>query len=127
MLKLVPSVTMELMEQLNLTEMVAFNADFDHIKGSHLKRGAKRDFAFRIHSGVGWRALTCAGVCLNQAERSLVSRKTMMGQAETKHTLLKQAGWGRDAPYAACWWAATFLCAQAKGFRNGGESKPLVK
>jgi hypothetical protein len=53
MLKLVPSVTTQLMEQLNLTEMVAFNADFDHIKGSHPKRGAKRDFVFRPHSGGG--------------------------------------------------------------------------
>jgi hypothetical protein len=39
------------------------------------------------HPGVGWRALTCAGICLNQARRSLFSRKTMMGQADTKHTL----------------------------------------
>jgi hypothetical protein len=44
-------------------------------------------------------ALTCAGVCLNQAESGLCfSKKTMMGQADTTHTLseVSRMGEGRS-------------------------------
>src|ERR671915_664224 len=50
---------------------------------------------FVLFLGVGWRALTCGGVCLNQAGRSLFSRKTMMGQVDTKHTLSEASRMGR--------------------------------
>jgi hypothetical protein len=42
-----------------------------------------------LSGGVGWRALTCAGVCLNQVKRPLLARTAMMGQVDTTHTFYK--------------------------------------
>jgi hypothetical protein len=63
--------------------------------GNPCKRGNLGVLSLSVLSqGVGWRATTCAGVCLNQAtprqtrQRGLCFReKTMMIQAGSKHTL----------------------------------------
>jgi hypothetical protein len=58
--------------------------------GNPCKRGNCSVLTFLVLiQGVGWRALTCAGVCLNQAKRSLFPKKTMMGQVDTTHTSYK--------------------------------------